>query len=155
MTMKNERDPLYEEAVWLMLMARKPSIALLQRQLKIGFLRAEQLKQDILRIGVIFQEKPQGGLERGLEDRDARKALRLPSLDEATFGREKPLDLSDYKYELTREKYKAFEQDMIEAYLFCCKYHLTVAIWLDYCDLTRHRYGVLEEYRITWPGAPI
>ncbi len=39
--------------------------------------------------------------------------------------------------------------------LFAASTSLTVAIWLDYCDMTRHRYSVLGECKNAWKGVPI
>jgi len=153
--MENVRDPLYEEAVWLVLNAKKPSIALLQKELKIGCLLAERYKREMVKNGIIYREKPDGRQEKELSDRTARKELRMLAMDETRVRKEKPLDLSDYEHQLTKGKYEKFEQEMIDAYDFCCKHNLTVEIWLDYCDMTRHRYGVLEECENEWGGVPI
>ncbi len=150
-----ERDPRYEEAVWLVLSAKKPSIALLQKQLKIEYPKAERYKQEMIKNGVQFSEKPEGMRERELSDTTARKELRMPTMDEARARKEKPLDLGDYKPQLTKEKYEQFEQEMIDALHFCCRHNLTVGIWLDYCDMTRNRYGVLKACENEWNVAPI
>ena len=153
--MENLRDPLYEEAVWLVLNAKKPSIALLQNELKIGYLLAERYKREMVKNGIIHREKPEGWQEKVLSDRTARKELRMPAINDMYVREEKPLDLSEYEHQLRNEKYEQFEQEMIDAYDFCCKHNLTVEIWLDYCDMTRHRYGVLGECEQEWGGVPI
>src|SRR5439155_23741619 len=58
-----ERDPLYDQAVEIVLRTRRPSISLVQRHLRIGYNRAARLIQDMERSGVLSPMQSNGNRE--------------------------------------------------------------------------------------------
>ena len=49
----NEADPLYDQAVEIVLKNRRASISLVQRHLRIGYNRAARLLEDMERAGMV------------------------------------------------------------------------------------------------------
>ncbi len=58
-----EADPLYDQAVAIVLESRKASISYVQRRLKIGYNRAARLMDDMERAGVVGTLQPNGQRE--------------------------------------------------------------------------------------------
>jgi len=58
-----EKDPLYDEAVNIVLTSRRASISLVQRQLRIGYNRAARLIEDMERAGLVSSMQSNGNRE--------------------------------------------------------------------------------------------
>src|SRR5436190_6231408 len=58
-----ERDPLYDQAVEIVLRTRRPSISLVQRHLRIGYHRAARLIEDMERSGMVSPMQSNGNRE--------------------------------------------------------------------------------------------
>lgn len=57
---ENTADPLFDQAVAAVREARRASVSLVQRQLKIGFNRAARLLDDMEKAGVVSAENDKG-----------------------------------------------------------------------------------------------
>ncbi|TXT35111.1 MAG: DNA segregation ATPase FtsK/SpoIIIE S-DNA-T family, partial [Comamonadaceae bacterium] len=58
-----EKDPLYDQAVEIVLKNRKASISLVQRHLKIGYNRAARLVEDMENAGLVSSMSTSGQRE--------------------------------------------------------------------------------------------
>ncbi len=58
-----EKDPLYDQAVEVVLRTRRPSISLVQRHLRIGYNRAARLIEDMERAGMVSAMQTNGNRE--------------------------------------------------------------------------------------------
>jgi S-DNA-T family DNA segregation ATPase FtsK/SpoIIIE len=58
-----EKDPMYDQAVEVVLKNRKASISLVQRHLKIGYNRAARLVEDMEKAGLVSAMNTQGQRE--------------------------------------------------------------------------------------------
>ncbi|MDH4191859.1 MAG: DNA translocase FtsK, partial [Betaproteobacteria bacterium] len=58
-----EQDPLYDQAVEIVLRTRRPSISLVQRHLRIGYNRAARLIEDMERAGMVSPMQSNGNRE--------------------------------------------------------------------------------------------
>jgi S-DNA-T family DNA segregation ATPase FtsK/SpoIIIE len=58
-----EKDPLYDQAVEIVLKNRKASISLVQRHLKIGYNRAARLVEDMEKAGLVSSMSSSGQRE--------------------------------------------------------------------------------------------
>ena len=58
-----EKDPLYDEAVSIVLTSRRASISSVQRQLRIGYNRAARLIEDMERAGLVSAMHSNGNRE--------------------------------------------------------------------------------------------
>jgi S-DNA-T family DNA segregation ATPase FtsK/SpoIIIE len=58
-----EKDPLYDQAVEIVLKNRKASISLVQRHLKIGYNRAARLVEDMENAGLVSAMSTSGQRE--------------------------------------------------------------------------------------------
>ena len=58
-----EKDPLYDQAVEIVLRTRRPSISLVQRHLRIGYNRAARLIEDMERSGMVSSMQSNGNRE--------------------------------------------------------------------------------------------
>src|SRR5438105_4793619 len=58
-----EQDPLYDQAVEIVLRTRRPSISLVQRHLRIGYNRAARLIEDMERAGMVSAMQSNGNRE--------------------------------------------------------------------------------------------
>jgi S-DNA-T family DNA segregation ATPase FtsK/SpoIIIE len=58
-----EKDPMYDQAVEVVLKNRKASISLVQRHLKIGYNRAARLVEDMEKAGLVSAMNGQGQRE--------------------------------------------------------------------------------------------
>jgi len=58
-----EKDPLYDQAVEVVLRTRRPSISLVQRHLRIGYNRAARLIEDMERAGMVSSMQSNGNRE--------------------------------------------------------------------------------------------
>jgi S-DNA-T family DNA segregation ATPase FtsK/SpoIIIE len=58
-----EKDPLYNEAVAIVLRSRRASISSVQRQLRIGYNRAARLIEDMERAGLVSAMQSNGNRE--------------------------------------------------------------------------------------------
>jgi DNA segregation ATPase FtsK/SpoIIIE, S-DNA-T family len=58
-----EKDPLYDQAVEVVLRTRRPSISLVQRHLRIGYNRAARLIEDMERAGMVSPMQSNGNRE--------------------------------------------------------------------------------------------
>jgi S-DNA-T family DNA segregation ATPase FtsK/SpoIIIE len=58
-----EADPLYDEAVAIVLRTRRPSISAVQRHLRIGYNRAARLIEDMERAGLVSPMQSNGNRE--------------------------------------------------------------------------------------------
>jgi S-DNA-T family DNA segregation ATPase FtsK/SpoIIIE len=56
----NEADPLYDQAVEIVLKNRRASISLVQRHLRIGYNRAARLLEDMERAGMVSAMQSNG-----------------------------------------------------------------------------------------------
>jgi S-DNA-T family DNA segregation ATPase FtsK/SpoIIIE len=63
MSTGGETDPLYDEAVAVVLRSRRASISLVQRQLRIGYNRAARLIEDMERAGLVSGMQANGNRE--------------------------------------------------------------------------------------------
>jgi S-DNA-T family DNA segregation ATPase FtsK/SpoIIIE len=59
----NEKDPMYDQAVEVVLKNRKASISLVQRHLKIGYNRAARLVEDMEKAGMVSSMSSNGQRE--------------------------------------------------------------------------------------------
>jgi S-DNA-T family DNA segregation ATPase FtsK/SpoIIIE len=59
----SEADPLYDQAVEVVLKTRRPSISLVQRHLRIGYNRAARLIEDMERAGLVSPMGTNGNRE--------------------------------------------------------------------------------------------
>ena len=60
---RGEKDPLYDQAVEIVLRTRRPSISLVQRHLRIGYNRAARLIEDMERAGLVSAMQSNGNRE--------------------------------------------------------------------------------------------
>ncbi|MEI8363440.1 MAG: DNA translocase FtsK, partial [Betaproteobacteria bacterium] len=67
----SEVDPLYDEAVGIVLKSRRASISGVQRQLRIGYNRAARLIEDMERAGLVSAMQSNGNREVLAPDHDA------------------------------------------------------------------------------------
>jgi S-DNA-T family DNA segregation ATPase FtsK/SpoIIIE len=58
-----EKDPLYDQAVEIVIRTRRPSISLVQRHLRIGYNRAARLIEDMERAGLVSTMQSNGNRE--------------------------------------------------------------------------------------------
>jgi len=58
-----EADPMYDQAVEVVLKTRRPSISLVQRHLRIGYNRAARLIEAMERAGLVSAMNAAGGRE--------------------------------------------------------------------------------------------
>jgi len=58
-----ESDPLYDQAVAIVLKTRRPSISLVQRHLRIGYNRAARLIEQMERAGLVSNMQSNGNRE--------------------------------------------------------------------------------------------
>jgi S-DNA-T family DNA segregation ATPase FtsK/SpoIIIE len=58
-----EKDPLYDQAVEIVVKTRRPSISLVQRHLRIGYNRAARLIEDMERAGLVSSMQSNGNRE--------------------------------------------------------------------------------------------
>ena len=58
-----EKDPLFDQAVEIVLRTRRPSISLVQRHLRIGYNRAARLIEDMERAGMVSPMQSNGNRE--------------------------------------------------------------------------------------------
>ena len=58
-----EKDPLYDQAVEIVVRTRRPSISLVQRHLRIGYNRAARLIEDMERAGLVSNMQSNGNRE--------------------------------------------------------------------------------------------
>ena len=58
-----EKDPLYDQAVDIVLRTRRPLISLVQRHLRIGYNRAARLIEDMERAGMVSSMQSNGNRE--------------------------------------------------------------------------------------------
>ena len=58
-----EKDPLYDQAVEIVVRTRRPSISLVQRHLRIGYNRAARLIEDMERAGLVSSMQTNGNRE--------------------------------------------------------------------------------------------
>jgi len=58
-----EKDPLYDQAVEIVIRTRRPSISLVQRHLRIGYNRAARLIEDMERAGMVSPMQSNGNRE--------------------------------------------------------------------------------------------
>ena len=58
-----ETDPLYDEAVSIVIKTRRASISLVQRQLRIGYNRAARLIEEMERAGIVSSMESNGNRE--------------------------------------------------------------------------------------------
>jgi DNA segregation ATPase FtsK/SpoIIIE, S-DNA-T family len=61
--LSGEKDPLYDQAVEIVLRTRRPSISLVQRHLRIGYNRAARLIEDMERAGMVSAMQSNGNRE--------------------------------------------------------------------------------------------
>ena len=61
--LSGEKDPLYDQAVEIVLRTRRPSISLVQRHLRIGYNRAARLIEDMERAGMVSPMQTNGNRE--------------------------------------------------------------------------------------------
>jgi len=62
-TGEGEADPLYDEAVAIVVKTRRASISLVQRNLRIGYNRAARLIEDMERAGLVSSMQSNGNRE--------------------------------------------------------------------------------------------
>jgi len=65
-----ESDPLYDEAVGIVIKSRRASISLVQRQLRIGYNRAARLIEEMERAGLVSSMQSNGNREVLVPDRN-------------------------------------------------------------------------------------
>ncbi|MDF0678276.1 MAG: DNA translocase FtsK, partial [Nitrosomonas sp.] len=65
-----ESDPLYDEAVSIVIKSRRASISLVQRQLRIGYNRAARLIEEMERAGLVSSMQSNGNREVLTPDRN-------------------------------------------------------------------------------------
>jgi len=61
--LSGEKDPLYDQAVEIVVRTRRPSISLVQRHLRIGYNRAARLIEDMERAGLVSPMQSNGNRE--------------------------------------------------------------------------------------------
>jgi S-DNA-T family DNA segregation ATPase FtsK/SpoIIIE len=66
-----EADPLYDQAVEIVIKNRRASISLVQRHLRIGYNRAARLLEDMERAGLVSPMQSNGNREILVPARDA------------------------------------------------------------------------------------
>ncbi len=66
-----EADPLYDQAVEIVIKQRRASISLVQRHLRIGYNRAARLLEEMERAGMVSSMQPNGNREILVPSRDA------------------------------------------------------------------------------------
>ena len=59
----SESDPLYDQAVEIVLKTRRPSISLVQRHLRIGYNRAARLIEQMEQAGMVSSMQSNGNRE--------------------------------------------------------------------------------------------
>ena len=64
-----EADPLYDEAVQIVIESKRASISLVQRRLRIGYNRAARLLEDMEKAGMVSEIQPNGLREILIENR--------------------------------------------------------------------------------------
>ncbi len=69
-----EADPLYDQAVEVVLKQRRASISLVQRHLRIGYNRAARLLEDMERAGMVSAMQPNGNREILVPNREAAQS---------------------------------------------------------------------------------
>jgi S-DNA-T family DNA segregation ATPase FtsK/SpoIIIE len=67
----SEKDPMYDQAVEVVLKNRKASISLVQRHLKIGYNRAARLVEDMEKAGMVSAMSSNGQREILVPNREA------------------------------------------------------------------------------------
>ena len=60
---EGEADPLYDQAVDIVVKSRRASISLVQRHLRIGYNRAARLIEQMERAGMVSTMQPNGNRE--------------------------------------------------------------------------------------------
>ena len=65
-----EQDPMYDQAVEVVLKKRKASISLVQRELRIGYNRAARLLEDMERAGLVSSLSTSGQRDILVPNRD-------------------------------------------------------------------------------------
>jgi S-DNA-T family DNA segregation ATPase FtsK/SpoIIIE len=58
-----EKDPLYDEAVQIVIQSRKASISYVQRNLRIGYNRAARIIEDMEKAGLVTPMQSNGNRE--------------------------------------------------------------------------------------------
>jgi S-DNA-T family DNA segregation ATPase FtsK/SpoIIIE len=66
-----EADPLYDQAVQIVLQTRRPSISLVQRHLRIGYNRAARLIEQMEQAGLVSAMQANGNREVLVPSREA------------------------------------------------------------------------------------
>ena len=61
--LSGEKDPLYDEAVEIVLRTRKASISYVQRNLRIGYNRAARIIEDMEKAGLVTPMQSNGNRE--------------------------------------------------------------------------------------------
>ena len=60
---EGEKDPLYDEAVQIVIQSRKASISYVQRNLRIGYNRAARIIEDMEKAGLVTPMQSNGNRE--------------------------------------------------------------------------------------------
>jgi S-DNA-T family DNA segregation ATPase FtsK/SpoIIIE len=68
---QGEADPLYDQAVEVVLKSRRASISLVQRHLRIGYNRAARLLEDMEKAGMVSAMQSNGNREILVPQREA------------------------------------------------------------------------------------
>jgi S-DNA-T family DNA segregation ATPase FtsK/SpoIIIE len=59
-SVSGEADPLYDEAIQIVLESKRASISLVQRRLRIGYNRAARLLEDMEKAGMVSEIQANG-----------------------------------------------------------------------------------------------